>query len=375
MEVSLIGGPQYLPRDETVRDSVSVIEAAYDLSGDDFEWLGRVLQAFEPILDRGLGIFGMFYGDDDLIDATLTVRKPIFVASPAGLAEGITKATTLADPSMVRESYYGARWYQSFSETIQSSAHGEYDELEAVRWMRENLGMADVLMARIADPASFGIGIGVPCPTISRFPPRKAGLVARLSRHVAAGHRLRRYLSNESTRSDHGVPDAVLTADGTRVLDARDEAKEPRNRLLLTSAARRILNARNHLRAESPERAVELWRALVNGRWSLIDSVDSDGKRFLLARRNDPAASEPAALAPEERVVLALHALGHSSKLVAYELGISPSTVSARLRRGLKKLGFRSVAELSTVFSSAGPDIPQPEDAGSLRHRGTARST
>lgn len=359
-----------------MRDSVSVIEAAYDLSGDDNEWLGRVLQAFEPILGRGLGIYGLFYGDDDLVDARYTVRHPIFVASPPGFAEGIAKATSLEGPWAPRTTVFGNRSLQSFSEAAHAAGHEEYTKLESVRWLRENLGIMDLLIARIDNLDPYGICIGAPSRAITRFPPKKAGLVSRLSRHVAAGHRLRRHLASETNAANGDAePDAILSADGKSVLDARGEAKESRNRLLLTSAARRILNARNHVRPENPERAVELWRALVDGRWSLVDSVDADGKRFLLARRNDPATSEPAALAAEERVVLALHALGHSSKLVAYELGIPASTVSARLRRGLKKMGLRSVTELSSVFPNAGrgssnPTLPRA--ASSFRSSGTA---
>ena len=65
-----------------------------------------------------------------------------------------------------------------------------------------------------------------------------------------------------------------------------------------------------------------------------------------------PQLHEPAALSEDDRHLLSLFALGHSTKLVAYELGLAPSTVSTRLKQALSKLRLRSRAELSRVFDA-----------------------
>jgi hypothetical protein len=52
---------------------------------------------------------------------------------------------------------------------------------------------------------------------------------------------------------------------------------------------------------------------LVLGQWSLIDHQDSDGKRFLLARRNAPEVEELTALKEDEHRAAALFALLASS--------------------------------------------------------------
>jgi DNA-binding NarL/FixJ family response regulator len=109
---------------------------------------------------------------------------------------------------------------------------------------------------------------------------------------------------------------------------------------------------------EDPGQAIALWRTLMAGRYSLIDTRDHDGKRCLLARRNEPDTPAPAAVSVEERAVLARFALGQSGKQVAYELGVSPSTVSARLQRGLRKLGLRTVAELRRTCAGASSAAP-----------------
>lgn len=72
------------------------------------------------------------------------------------------------------------------------------------------------------------------------------------------------------------------------------------------------------LRRTSPEEALDLWQALFEGRWSIVEQVESDGKRVILARRNEPGVSDPRSLTPGERDVLAYAALGHSNKYVAF---------------------------------------------------------
>jgi len=56
--------------------------------------------------------------------------------------------------------------------------------------------------------------------------------------------------------------------------------------------------------------AMENWRGLVDGRWSLVDRFDSDGKRFVVAVKNDPEARDPRGLSRREQQVSELVGLG-----------------------------------------------------------------
>jgi DNA-binding NarL/FixJ family response regulator len=114
----------------------------------------------------------------------------------------------------------------------------------------------------------------------------------------------------------------------------------------LRSAARALDRARGSLRRRDPEQAVAIWEALVAGRWSLVDHFDSDGRRFVLAHRNDADVPDARGFTDRERQVLAYAALGHSNKVIAYELGLSTSTVAYHLTRARAKLQLRSAAAL-----------------------------
>ncbi|MBI4954932.1 MAG: hypothetical protein HY908_23115 [Myxococcales bacterium] len=99
--------------------------------------------------------------------------------------------------------------------------------------------------------------------------------------------------------------------------------------------------------------------ALFAGRWSIVEHVERDGKRLLLARKNDPGAPDLAAIAPAEAAVLARAALGHGHKLIAYELGLSMSTLHVHLARGMRRLGVASRAELIRIYGPVAAGMAQ----------------
>ncbi|WP_394847855.1 LuxR C-terminal-related transcriptional regulator [Pendulispora brunnea] len=127
-------------------------------------------------------------------------------------------------------------------------------------------------------------------------------------------------------------------------MDAAGDATARASREALQQAACLLDRARGKLRRTDPETALALWGAMVSGRWTLVEQFDHDGKRFMVAYRNDVAS--PSAtfcnLGQRERQVATLAAMGHSNKLIAYELGLSVSAVSAYLTRAAKKLGVDS---------------------------------
>ncbi len=188
----------------------------------------------------------------------------------------------------------------------------------------------------------------------------RSGII--LTTHVAAGHRLRhrelwtRFASHLGAalrmrrlkaEPSPNTARAVLLPNG-RVEHADTEAIEAR--APLGTAARAIDRARGKLRRLDPEAAAAMWRTLVRGEWSLVDWYDHDGKRFLLAQENRiPSRSRPALTLREEQVV-ACAAMGHSNKLIAYDLGISVGSVAVLLGRAARKLGVSGRVALVRAF-------------------------
>lgn len=105
---------------------------------------------------------------------------------------------------------------------------------------------------------------------------------------------------------------------------------------------------------DDPTCTPEAWRALVDGEWSVVEIFDSDGRRFMIARRNPPAPFHAPLLTERERCVLGLRARALGIKQIAYELALSESTVSRILSTGMRKLGLSTASEL-TRFDTSKP--------------------
>jgi DNA-binding NarL/FixJ family response regulator len=161
----------------------------------------------------------------------------------------------------------------------------------------------------------------------------------RLAAHISAGNRLRSTLEHfaQSNADSLARAEAILSHAG-KVEHATGPAESKQAREALRNALVRIDAARSE-RDDAP-RAVELWRGLVAGRWSLVEHFERDGRRYYLAHKNDPELGPDRALSERERQVLGYAELGHSNKLIGYSLGLSTSTVATLLGRARKKLGI-----------------------------------
>jgi DNA-binding NarL/FixJ family response regulator len=98
---------------------------------------------------------------------------------------------------------------------------------------------------------------------------------------------------------------------------------------------------------------LNLWHELLAGRWSLVDRFDSEGRSCFVAKRSDPQATARTALTPRERRVATLIALARTPKVIAYELNVSLATITKDRAQVTRKLGVRSMAELSVLLASS----------------------
>ena len=195
------------------------------------------------------------------------------------------------------------------------------------------------LVAR--DPSGDGLLLFTGLTATTRLNDREQALLNKIVAHLGAAHRLR--------RAKHVHPleeaEAILSPTG-KLLHGTEGAENKREALDEGRLRRKEAQRTTH----DAEKALEIWKGLVAGRWSLVDHFDTDGKRFLLAMKNTPAVDKRAGLTPRERRVCALAAMGHRDKEVAYMLGLSLASVSAALHRARMKLGVTSRAGLVSLW-------------------------
>jgi DNA-binding CsgD family transcriptional regulator len=212
-------------------------------------------------------------------------------------------------------------------------------ELDVHQRFLAPLGIVDFMSVAATEPSGVGCLVGAPLPEVSGVRRPEAVAWSRVAAHMAAGMRLRRARRTSNPEDS----DAILTPGG-RVEHAGDSTDV--SLAALKEAAKSMQRARGSSRHVDPPGAVEAWKALVSGRWTLLDHFDHDGKRYVVAVRNDPQVPSFDELSAREAQVVAYAAQGHANKLIAYELGIAPSTVAMHLSTAAAKLGAKSRVEL-----------------------------
>jgi DNA-binding CsgD family transcriptional regulator len=328
-----------------VSGPIDVVEAAYDLGGNESDWLDRLARLAQPELDVGLGILAW--------TARLTEDRKVRIDSvaSAGAKPGFepllrTVTDQLGDPEL-RATYHSGRVVSTASEAF--SALGiDLETWPAFKPVLE-YGMRDFLVVQGVDPGGFACNFGAILPRAAHSNGATARRWRAVSVHVLAALRLRTSLEALSVET----ADAVLAPDG-RCLHAGDTHAKRAALGTFREAVKRIDRARGTLRRTDADGALSLWKGLVAGRWSLVDHFDTDSRRLLVARRNDPDIVEPRALTRRERQVVAYLAVGHSLKHIAYALGLAESTVSRARRSAMQKLRCPTVAKLMALLQTMG---------------------
>jgi DNA-binding CsgD family transcriptional regulator len=128
----------------------------------------------------------------------------------------------------------------------------------------------------------------------------------------------------------------------------------------LSEAAKAIDQASAKLRRVDPDRALLLWKGVVEGRWSLVDHFDSDGMRFVVAKRKSVPIRAWHTLTERELQTVSLFAQGQMLRIIACQLGVSPSTVSGELAHAQSKLGVGNRLELAAAYRAWHAEEGQP---------------
>jgi DNA-binding CsgD family transcriptional regulator len=285
---------------------LAVVEAAYRFDLECNEWLQRLAEAARPILGLGRGVWAFLLD----VDAAGHHRIP---------------ALRFAGVSAEDRERWVASGFLGLAPPVATPTGGAKEAPRDDGLLRSTIAaVGDAVSVCGTDGDGRALVIGVLLPPGRRLPPARCRLMRQLSVHLSAARRLQR--RGISLRRSGGSLEKLFE---------------------------RLQTAR-HGCSESRENALALWEGLLAGRWSLVDRHDTDGKRLLMAIRNSTSGRDPWSLQPREREITRLAAAGHDPKLIAYELGLSLSTVSGYLTNARRKLGCRRVHELATLLGGWG---------------------
>lgn len=324
-------------------DVISIVESIYAIEGsNEPTWLGGIAASLSRLLGRAVPAYGLTYDASDA--AAIAFSELSFVNMDS--AE-LARVLRVDCQQIYRDSPALAQAvFRSLGHGASTSLPGQHRLVEIHRNLRA-LGVREILGINGVNVTGRGAHVGACLPRSTKRVGPDA--LARLSTHLAAAFRLCQRLALVTPLAQ---ADAILEPNG-KVLHAERDAKVKSARAMLADAGGRLDRLRATGRRRDPERALSAWRALVDGRWSLVDHFEQDGKRWVLAHRNDHAVGPFELLTHRECQVVALAALGQSNKMIGYELGIAVSTVSVLLSRASRKLGARSRRELTSAWNAA----------------------
>ncbi len=323
----------------TAADVIRVIEKSYEVEQDEHAWMTGVVAAVRPLLDRGLGFVATLYDASDVtrpragvvarFDVPETYDEDTLRAAFVSLSANCVRSLSVSTGCHL------VRWEDRFRDDATAT-------LTSLPLVPSPHKPTDVLVINAADPSGRGCFVSANLPRGASLSRQARALWARLSAHVCAGMRLRRRLA----ASGHDGAEAVVAEHGG-IIHASGAATSARARAAITAAAQARVRARGPLRASAPDEAVRQWRGLVAGQWTLVDQ-----REHVVAQRNAPLDGTAwiETLTERELQVTAYASLGHWNKLIAYELGISASTVRVHIANAARKARVRSRAALLARF-------------------------
>lgn len=327
-------------------DLVSIVEAAYRFDEPDDAWLRRVVEAVAPFVDQGLGVWSFAFDAHSYQRGDLAYEHPTAVGLPADWLDGLraTLAITTKDTRAMFELMFGTPYH-----TMSAILRQRPKMLRVVQGAIGLPGVKDAIGITARDTSGSAIFIGAHAPHVFQLSAHQTARFGRIAAHIATANRLRR-----SVRAAGGPlarvmlerAEAILAPRG-RVEHATGTATSNAALSMLKRAAVAVDGAVGKLRHRDPDEALRAWEGLVRGRWSLVASFDEAGRRIFLAEPNEPLpAAIDRPLSPREQQIAGYLVLGHSYKLIAYELGLSEGGVSSIVSRLKRKLSAPTYAAL-----------------------------
>lgn len=337
-----------------VDHQIRIIERAYDLGGTHDAWLDGVHGELRDVVghDFGLRAGAWRMADNEFTDLS-TVRGDL----APGIGEVVTSLVERIPPDL-RAHLYGQSSgnFIGNAEDVMPGVVPQFVSECARRGAHDVRGLFGMLV--LGNPGQNGIVFVAPTRSVLKFSPAEHRRLHRLGVHLGAGFRLR--LAVDELRR---LPVAVLSPGGS-LLHATPSAQGQSAREVLEDAVKRLEKSRGRLRRTDPDEAMSLWRGLVDGRWTIVDWVDSDARRYLVVYENQVSARHPRALSPRELDVAEYLVQGRSTSEMAWALGLSVGTVSRTARDVLRKLKVSRRSDLAAIFGTVAPFRLSSETSG-----------
>jgi DNA-binding CsgD family transcriptional regulator len=236
---------------------------------------------------------------------------------------------------------------RTFRSLLASTSEAGNPEMRPMHDGLASLGLPNALYLNGLNPNGRGTFIGIWQRAPGRLPSAEMAVYRRMAHHLGAARRCRERLrqAQAGRRAIDATEGAEAILDARRrILHATGPAASRGARAALIETSRARDQAR--LAGNGAGDRLGRWRPLTAARWTLVDSFERGGARYVVARENLSDVSGLAALSDRERQVVAYAALGQSTKETAYALGISGSTARVLLARAVAKLGTKTRAAL-----------------------------
>lgn len=343
--------------------AIDVVEASYNLDiGSSSEWLANLLEHGEDLFARGFpfgaAVWSGLGSDGNLV---LTGMELSDKARFEEYALKIAKAFQEVGPTRLAARQEGTRGKSVEPVSEESPSWGVLSAFE------KHLGCKDVLFLNAHDHDHHGFSLLVPCDERLTLSAAQRSRLRQVAIHMGAGHRIWRNALPSSEVAGASLGELPLNAEALldparfTVSDLADTVKDGSASTIIRDAAKRLDKARGKMRRAEPDQALEIWKGLVNGRWSLVDWFDTDGRRFVLAKPNAPRITDPRGLSEQEAQVATYAALGETGKILSYRFGLSTQRVSILLRSAMRKLGVKTQAQLVDRMRGAPGPFVAPE--------------
>ncbi len=192
--------------------------------------------------------------------------SPTFLNCPPNYLHVLSESCSLVSPALVHGQYRD-RPCSTISRVHAGLRLGAFQDSPLARQVFDKSGVRDQVLIVARDSVSSGCARGGLRTNCIFASPNQPAPGSRRTAHRVAAHRLRRAFGTERSAGSSRDADAVLSDSG-KLLHADGEAGDKRSRDVLSAAAQKLLESRARFRTSDPDRVLQIWNALIDGRWS-----------------------------------------------------------------------------------------------------------